>query len=180
MTRIALAGLLALPALFLTSNSASAQCFGGCNVCMTFGNRLHMHGPLYNYTPGYGGGYGCGSGYGCGYGCNSGSNRWPMSRGWAGSNCGTGHCGGGLFSGGLGLFHHNSECSTCGYGGWGHYAVSTFRNVFHRVHPFASRCGNTCSVGCGVSGGCQSCGGAAAAVNGVNTAPPAVMPAPVK
>ena len=175
MMRFVLAGLLALPAITLFNNSAQAQCgFGGCgNVCMAFGSRMHMHGPLYNYSGG-GGGYRCGNGS---YGCNSGSNRWPMSRGWAGGNCGGGHCGGGLFAGGL---FHRDGCHSCGHGGWGHYAVSTFRNVFHRIHPFASRCGHSCSVGCssgcGVSGGCSSCGGAVAAIEAPAMAPVISVP----
>ena len=158
MTRFILAGLLALPVLAFGSTSAQAQCFGcpfpqlgGKSFCMAYGARLHQHGPLYNYTPGYGGGNGCGTG------CTSpwGNHGDRMSRGGFGG--GYGH--NGLFAGGL--FHHGG-CDSCGSAGWGHYAVSTFRNVFHRVHPFASHCGHSCSVGCG--GDCSSCGGAAAAV----------------
>ncbi|MFO0937059.1 MAG: hypothetical protein U0798_11150 [Gemmataceae bacterium] len=140
-----------------------------------FGARLHQHGPLYNYTPGYGGGA-----YGCGAGCTSpwGNHGDRMSCGRLGGGFGFNGFGG---FGGPGLLNHGgNSCNSCGRGGWGHYAVSTFQNVFHRVHPFASRCGHTCSVGCG--GGCSTCGGpvtAAPAAAPVQAAPK-TMPAPVK
>jgi hypothetical protein len=156
MSRYALAGLLAIPALLGSVQSASAQCF----TCMSYGNFIHQHGPMYNYSAGYGG-------YGCGYGngCYSGGNHAHMSRGWiggghgglfghGGNGCGWGH-GGGLFHGhGGGLFHKN-DCNSCGRGGWGHYALSTFRNVFHRCHP----CGRSGGWDQGYSSaGCSTCG----------------------
>lgn len=185
MTRYALAGLLAIPALLGSVQSAAAQCF----TCMSYGNCIHQHGPLYNYTPGYGG-------YGCGRGCYNGGNHAPMSRGGFGDGhglfhgglfgkhgcgaCGSGwgHGGGGLFHGnGGGLFHKN-DCNSCGSGGWGHYALSTFRNVFHRCHP----CGGGRSGGCstGTCGGCTTCSATApappAAPATPNTTPPATLP----
>ena len=176
MSRYALAGLLALPALLASSNAVQAQCL----TCLAFGKFIHQHGPYYNYSAA-GGGYGCGAGYGC----YSGGNHAHMSRGGFGdghglfhgglfghgNSCGTGGCGhsgwghgggwgygGGFFhgGGGGGLFHHG--CNSCGHGGWGHYALSTFRNVFHRCHP----CGGGRSWGHGYAtgntGGCSNCG----------------------
>ena len=175
MTRFILAGLFALPILAFATPAANAQCPGGCpfpllggkSICMAYGSRLHQHGPMYNYTPGYGGA-GCTSPWG-----NHGDR---MTRGGFGGGCN--HCGGGHHL--LGGLFHRDGCNSCGHSGWGHYAVSTFRNVFHRVHPCASRCGHECGVGCGSSGGCSSCGGASAAVAAPAQAALAVMPAPIK
>jgi hypothetical protein len=69
-------------------------------------------------------------------------------------SCGrSGWFNGGWFNGG----GRNHGCDSCN-GGWGHYAVSTFRNVFHRINPLAHRCGQSCSVGCsnGCSTGCST------------------------
>jgi len=176
MLRYALAGLLALPALLASSNAADAQCIS----CMHFGKFIHQHGPYYNYTPGYGGGYGC----------YNGSNHAHMSRGCFGDGhglfhgnglfgkhgcgaCGSGwgH-GGGLFHGGGGLFHKN-DCNSCGSNAWGHYALSTCRNVFHRCHPCGGRtwgCGNGCATG--TTSDCSTCGTTATPA----TAQPTTLP----
>jgi hypothetical protein len=159
MSRYVLAGLLVLPALLISSSSAKAQCL----TCMSFGKFIHQHGPYYNYSAAGCGGYG----YGCGagYGCYSGGNHAPMSRGWIGGGGLFGHGGGCGYGGGWGhgggwahgggLFHHNNGCNSCGRGGWGHYALSTFRNVFHRCHP----CGRSGGWDHGYSSaGCSTCG----------------------
>lgn len=180
MMRFVFAGLLVLPALLGSAGSLQAQCF----TCMSYGNCIHQHGPLYNYTPGYGG-------YGCGNGCYNGGNHAHMSRGGFGDGHGLFHgglfgkhgcgaCGSGLGHGG-GLFHgnggglfHNNGCNSCGSGGWGHYALSTFRNVFHRCHPCGGGrnwgCGNGCSTG--TTAGCTTCGATATPA----TAQPATLP----
>jgi hypothetical protein len=201
VTRFGLAGLMALPLLLAHSGTANAQFPSrhGCAGCMAFGARMHQHGPLYDYSSLYAGcGYGYGGGYGGG-GCGPagcfGLNRAPMSRGFYGGDGSglfhRGDCGGGLFSGGLlhggllhggllhgGLFHRG--CDSCG-GGWGRYAVSTFRNVFHRCHPLASRCGHSCDVSYGTTGGCSTCGaGAPAPVAPVTPANPAPAAMPTK
>jgi hypothetical protein len=59
-----------------------------------------------------------------------------------GAGCNGGHCGWNW------NFGHRNGCGTCG-GSWRGYALSTWKNVFHRTHP----CGN--KIGCLGSCGCK-------------------------
>lgn len=149
--RFVLAGLLATVAL---SMAGSAQAQFGCISCTAVGGRFHAHGPLYSYAN-YGqphSGYGYGGYGGCANGHCFGLNRAPMSRGFIGGN----GLGLNLFHGN-GLFGGNRDCNSCGGPG---YALSTFRNVLHRLNPLAGRgCGTGCSQnacgGCGSTAGCS-------------------------
>ena len=140
MNRMFRAGLLALPLLLAAGQSASANDHPGglgsrwgCNqygcqgFCLGgFFPHINQHGPLVNYGP-YDGMYD-GGGPECG---------------WYGRFCGRsgcGRCGGGWgHGGGLGLLHHGNRggCDSGNCGGWGGYARALFKNVGHRVNPFA-------------------------------------------
>jgi len=148
------AGLLALPMLLAAADTAKAQycssCapgtgggrvngwYGpqgpfGCNgFCLRFFGTWMQEGPLVNYGP-YEGYYPFAP-----YGPWTADGRYtgPRSRGGDGAACGLcgkhgcgGACGGGHLGG---LFHKN---------GCGDYAMSTFRNVFFRVHAGCKGCG---------------------------------------
>ena len=185
MRRILWAGLLALPMTLATTETASAQgcATGGCPTagvwgaprsnpfgcglfCFRMYAGLHQEGPLVNYGP-YSGYYPF-EPYG----------PWTSDLRYNPPQMACNHCGGGH---GFGL-------------GWGHYAVSTLKNVFHRVNPLANRCGGGLSLGhcgsigssCGGSSGCAGsaapCGGCSAAVTvsqpQVQVQLPATIPGP--
>lgn len=185
MKRLLLVTLLAVSALVSSGGSASAQNahphfppFGCGGYCIGFLSRLHFHGPLYNYGP-YSGYYPF-EPYGP-WTSNLQYNPPPMS-------CGKHGCGDG----------------NCGNGGWGHYALATLRNVFHRTNECGSRCGGrglklgglfdfhgkSCST-CGGHGlnfgglighkgkACSTCGGATGCTDGCPAATTSVQPAPV-
>ena len=156
MRRMLWAGLLALPVLLACADVAEAQgcasCgpfvgggrpsgwstgggpFGGGGFCLRlFGNTL-QDGPLVNYGP-YEGYYPFEP-----YGPWTSDLRYtgPTSRrpegGGACNSCGLRGCGGRC--GGLnlgGLLVHKKETAA--------YALSTFRNVFHRCNPCGKGCG---------------------------------------
>ncbi len=165
MRRMLLAGLLALPLVLTTAADAAAQgcatgnCppgFGGgagpvrsnpwqCGIfCFKLFGALHQDGPLFNYGP-YSGYYPFAP-----YG------PWTADLRYTGGGCG--HCGlrgcGGRCGGGLnlgGLFHRDRGCNGCNS-----YSLSTFRNVFSRLHLFHKDCGH--SGGCGVTtASCNGC-----------------------
>lgn len=160
MTTRLLAGLLALPLLLADARPAAADglpCpnFGCGGFCMNLFGRFHQHGPLFNYGPYYG--YYPFEPYG----------PWtsdlrynpPMNCG----RCGLFHrgdCGGGLFD-------------RDGCGGWGHYAKSTLKNIFHRTHPGSHKCGNGNCASATTAVGCSSC---AAPATPIAAVPP---PAPI-
>ena len=137
MNRMFRGGLLALPLLLAAGPSASASDLGagilglrsgcyqyGCQgFCLNFFPHMTQHGPLVNYGP---------------WGPETWADPWGGNGGcgWGGRACGRhgcGRCGGGL--GGLHLFHRAADTGNCG--GWGGYARTLFRNVGHRVNPFA-------------------------------------------
>lgn len=74
---------------------------------------------------------------------------------------------------------YNAPAGNCGWTGihgpgWGKYALSTLKNVFHRTNPCAHKCGSGlnlggCESGCGVSG----CAGGGCAVAAAQPALPA-------
>lgn len=167
MKRLLLAGLLALPGLMLTGTAVRAQCHGGacgtlgpgaapvnafwgckhvggCGAfCFTFLGSIHQHGPLFNYGP-YQGYYPF-QPYG----------DWTPDLKYVGPTWHAipkhklfdglgGHCGrcGGLLDklhGGCGKCGHGGEDGGCG---WETYSKHTFKNVFHRLHPCAHKCGS--------------------------------------
>lgn len=157
MKRMFAAGLFALPLFLAGGSSAQAQCAGGgcgggpggglpgfffgtksfaaCGgACSYFFPHMHQHGPLVNYGP-YSGYYPFEP-----YGPWTSDLRYNYTPPCK-------HCGGKLGGGG---------CGSCGGGrGWGDYAKDTFRNVFHRCHPTAHKCGQSFG-GCGTPGGCGS------------------------
>lgn len=161
MKRLVLAALLALPALLADTRSAQAQCYspGGCSGGVPAG---FSGGPAHPHFPPFGcGGFCMGflsrihfHGPLFNYGPYSGYYPFEPYGPWTANlqyNAPPGQCG-----------KHG-----CGGGGWGQYAVSTLKNVFHRVNPLANRCGGGLSLGkCGKHGaGCTApsgCGGSAA------------------
>ena len=159
MRRMLWAGLLALPMLLAAADTAKAQ---GCSTCGPFagtGRPMGWYGPqgpfgcngfclklfptwlqdgpLVNYGP-YEGYYPFAP-----YGPWTADGRYtgPRSRGGDGAACGLcgrhgcgGACGGGGGLGGhLGGLFHKQQC--------GDYAMSTYRNVFSRVHAGCKSCG---------------------------------------
>ncbi len=74
---------------------------------------------------------------------------------------------------------YNPPPLTYGHGdrgvlGWGKYAVSTLKNVFHRTNPLANRCGDKLNLG-----GCDTCGAATpCSGGGCSAAATSVQPAP--
>lgn len=176
MKRMLFAALLSISAIAATGGSTQAQCSsgncppqlapylpaagGGCQnhfspfgcggFCMGFLSRTHFHGPLFNYGP-YSGYYPF-EPYGP-WTSNLQYNPPPMACG----QCGRTGCGGH----GIGL-------------GWGKYAVSTLKNVFHRTSPLAHRCGGGLNLGsCDTCGSAAPCagGGCSATATSVQTAP---------
>jgi hypothetical protein len=170
MRRMLWAALLALPICLLSTSDATAQCasgncppgFGGSGgfgssfrsnpfscgaLCFRMFGGLHQEGPLFNYGP-YSGYYPF-EPYG----------PWTSDLRYNGpsNNCaqcglfGRGGCGlhgfGGRFTG---LFNRGDSC-----GGRRGYAISTFRNIFTRLHPF-QRCG---SAGCASASSCAEAAG---------------------
>jgi hypothetical protein len=136
MSRVILAGLLALPLLLATGERASAQApcpnFGCGGFCMNLFGKIHQHGPLFNYGP-YQGYYPFEP-----YGPWTSDLRYNPPA----ADCGNGNCGrNGLFS----RFHD---------GGWKLYSLLTFDNIRKRTCPSSLRCG---------TGGCSTCGGSAIA-----------------
>lgn len=182
MKRIFAAGLLALPLLLAGGSTASAQCascgggFAGLpgysfgsnylragtgycgGTCSRLFPHIHQHGPLVNYGP-YQGYYPFEP-----YGPWTSDLRYnaPPCKHWGD---------------GLGGLFGNLKCHGCGKHGcdggdgcggkhdWNRYARDTFKNVFHRCHPTAHKCGHkfdgcgSCSTPCGKPG----CGGCAQA-----------------
>lgn len=158
MRRTLAAAALAAPLVALTAGTADAG--PGPN---TFGLRCggwalhmfpykHQHGPLFNYGPYYGyppfepyGPWDAYLRYQGGYGQGGGGNMYGWLNGWQpGSNIGGHSWGHGHGLGlGHGLLHHGSQggCASCGGG------------HLHRGHGH----------GHGHTGGCNSCGAAAAA-----------------
>jgi hypothetical protein len=131
----------------------------GCGFfCMKLFGATHQDGPLFNYGPYYG--YYPFEPYG----------PWtsdlrytgptaPFNPAGCGWNFGRhGGCGLGL---GGGLFNRERGCNTCGG-----YALSTFRNVFTRLHPFSWRGNLSQSFGCG---SCSAVGVSAAPIGGCMT-----------
>lgn len=117
----------AVAALAATPSSAQAQGQGpfGCGTfCVCKFGKMHFHGPLYNYGP-YAGYYPFEP-----YGPWTSDLRYNPG-------CNNGNCGINR-----GLFQRN-DCNTCG--GWNKYALTTWKNIFHRTHP------------CGEKSGCNSC-----------------------
>ena len=152
MKRMLLAALLTITALLASGGSAKAQShphfapFGCGGFCMGFLSRTHFHGPLFNYGP-YSGYYPF-EPYGP-WSSNLQYNPPPMA-------CGHGDRG-------LGL-------------GWGKYAVSTLKNVFHRTSPLANRCGGGLNLGS--CGSCGKCGATTPCAGGGCSAATSVEPAP--
>lgn len=115
--------------------------FGCGGFCMRTFPHLNQHGPLYNYGPYYG--YYPFAPYGP-WDANlnyTGPAPGPVGCGWNGCLHGHdwGHWGG--------WWHgHGGGCASGNCGGWGHYSMSTFHNVFHRTHPLWNR--GSVSTGC--------------------------------
>ena len=200
MKRLIVLGLLALPSLMATGSTADAQCSGpgcaggrgaspvgafwGCShagcggFCFKFLGGIHQHGPLFNYGP-YQGYYPFQP-----YGPWTSDLRYTGPHGDAGAYAnGCGLCGG--------LLNRFGACGKCGGGilgklrggcgdggcGWGEYSKHTFRNVFHRLHPCAHKCGAECCLDggcatqatecstCGNAGTCTNCTAGSATVN---------------
>ncbi|CAN5288734.1 hypothetical protein BH11PLA2_BH11PLA2_10670 [soil metagenome] len=123
----ALTGLLALAAFAATpqTSQAGGSPFGCGAFCICNFGKMHQHGPLYNYGP-YSGYYPFAP-----YGpWNSDLTR--------NNNCASGNCGGKKLNLHLPQLGHKSGCGT---GGWSHYSLSTFKNVFHRTHPCSHKAG---------------------------------------
>lgn len=165
MKRLLLAALLTVSALLATGGSAKAQAhphfppFGCGGFCIGFLSKAHFHGPLFNYGP-YTGYYPF-EPYG----------PWTSDLRYNPPELSCGQCG-------------RSGCGGHGLG-WGHYAVSTLKNVFHRVNPLSHRCGgglhlgqcgllghskSACTSGCSTAAPCGSAGCAVAATS-VQTQP---------
>ena len=121
--------------------------FGCGGPCMRTFPHIGQHGPLYNYGPYYG--YYPFAPYGP-WDANlnsTGPGPGPVGCGWLqcghlGHWGGLGHCGHGDC--GLGGCLHGHG------GGWGHYSMATFHNVFQRTHPLCNRAK--------ISTGCSACG----------------------
>jgi hypothetical protein len=137
MKRILASALFAIAFLLVPAKPAEAQVprhphfapFGCGGFCMGFLSRLHFHGPLVNYGP-YSGYYPFEP-----YGPWTSDLRYNPPPSACGS-CGHGSCNGG-------------RCRPA----WGHYAVSTLKNIFHRVNPLSHRCGGGLNLGnCGSGG----------------------------
>lgn len=176
MRRMLWAGLLALPLVVLSNAPVAAQgcASGGCppygglfpslpawggplrgspvhcgDFCMRLWGAAHQHGPLFNYGP-YSGYYPFEP-----YGPWTSDLRYNPATGCG--RCGLLGCGGRCGDGLGGLFHRDR----CG----GNYALTTFRNVFSRLHP----CGkggcdssqtaatSACGSGCGAAGAVGGC-----------------------
>jgi hypothetical protein len=168
MKRLLLAALLALPALLIDAKSAQAQCNGlaGGN-CYAGGTipAVFAGGPAHPHFPPFGcGGFCMGflsrihfHGPLYNYGPYSGYYPFEPYGPWTANlqyNAPQGQCG-----------KHG-----LGGGGWGQYAVSTLKNVFHRVNPLANKCGGGLSLGkCGKHGagcGVAGCDGSAGCASG--------------
>ena len=143
MNRMFRAGLLALPLLLAAGQSATANdrpgfagTRWGCNqygcgtFCMNLFPHIGSHGPLVNYGP-YTGYYPFAP-----YGPWDENLRYNNPNegdcGRDGRLCGRFGCG--KCGGGLKLFGRG-DGGSCG--GWGGYSLATFRNIGHRVSPFA-------------------------------------------
>ena len=191
MKRIFVAMLFALPFFVLAGQTAQAQGCGG--FCFKFLGGLHQHGPLYNYGP-YSGYYPF-EPYGpwnaqlqytgpypgnaaCGWnGCGG---RCGVAGGCGGAVAGCGRAttaGWGTASSGCASTSVGSSCASSSRA-WGGYAVSTFKNVFHRSHPLCNRA--KLSTGCSAApaSGCASCGSVASASPTRDGNPASVVAAP--
>ena len=161
MKRIFVAMLFALPVFAFAGQTAQAQ---GCGAfCFKF-LGLHQHGPLYNYGP-YSGYYPF-EPYGPWNAQLQYTGPYPGNAACGLNGCGgrcglSGGCGGSVA--GCGNSLGGRGCSTSNRAAWGGYAVSTFKNVFHRSHPLCNRA--KLSTGCSAApaSGCASCGSVASA-----------------
>lgn len=154
MKKLAFLSLLALPALFAMTNSAKAQ--GGCGpICTIFGSKLHQHGPLFNYGPYYG--YYPFEPYG----------PWTSDLRYNPpvNTCANGNCGG---DGRKGLGLH----------GWGQYALTTLKNVGHRINPLSHKCGGGSCGACGIATGGSTSGVSTEACNNCSATTTSVVSAP--
>ncbi len=159
MKRLLSVAFLSLTAILFASGKSQAQPhphfppFGCGGFCVGFLSRLHFHGPLYNYGP-YSGYYPF-EPYG----------PWTSDLQYNPPPASCNQCG-------------RSDCDGRGLG-WGRYAVSTLKNVFHRVNPLANRCGSFLNLGrcgtCSASGSCAT-GGCAVSAAPAATQTPITMP----
>jgi hypothetical protein len=115
---------------------------------MKFFGALHQEGPLFNYGP-YTGYYPFEP-----YGPWTADLRYNGPRDWGCGGCGRVGCGGrcGGLGGKLGGLFHRDGC--------GRYAMTTFRNVFARLH--LNKCGRGDDCGAAVA----ACGTTAASCGG--------------
>ena len=177
MKRIFVAMLFALPVFVYAGQTAQAQGCGG--FCFKFLGGLHQHGPLYNYGP-YSGYYPF-EPYGPWNAQLQYTGPYPGNAACGLNGCGrrcgvAGGCGGTVA--GCGLASGSRGCSTSNSAAWGGYAVSTFKNVFHRSHPLCNRA--KLSTGCSAApaSGCASCGSVASATPTHDGYPASAVTAP--